>query len=496
MDIIRLENIYKNFEGVQALKNVSFDLRQGEVHVLLGENGAGKSTLIKIIAGIYRQTAGDVYLKGEKVIFHSPKDAEQKGICVIHQEQNLLLDRDVAANIFLGREIKKNGILDYQKMHIDAATHLERLGIALDTHTQIRNLGIAQRQMIEITKAMAKNPKVLIMDEPTASLTTSEISILFNAIYKLQKEGISIIYISHRMEEIVQIATRVTILRDGQIVDSAPIEKMTMDRIVVGIVGRNINSTKFRKKCETGNKVLQVNNLSGDRFSNCSLEVKYGEVVGIAGLIGSGRTELVETVFGIRSMISGEVLINGKRINPDPETSTKIGVGFLPEDRKKDGLILDKSIRENVILPSRKKLHKLGVLNKNKEKDFTNKYIKSLRIATPNCEKQTVELSGGTQQKVIIARWLCSNSNLLIFDEPTRGIDIGSREEIYNLINDLTLHGVAILLVSSDILELLGITDKIYTMYKGKITGELITDELTSDILFSKIVSKGDEKVG
>lgn len=496
MDVIKMQNIIKNFEGVQALKGVDFDLKRGEVHVLLGENGAGKSTLIKIIAGIYRQTAGEMFLNGEKASFHSPKDAEKNGIGVIHQEQNLLLDRDVAANIFLGREKKKNGLIDYKAMHIEAAKCLDRLGVDIDSHVMIRSLGTAQRQMVEIAKTLSKNPKVLIMDEPTASLTTSEINILFNVIFRMQAEGISIIYISHRMEEIFQIASRVTILRDGEKVDSAPSEKMTMERIVAGIVGRNIDTTNFRKKSKVGECALRITHFSGDKFTDCGLEVRRGEVVGIAGLVGAGRTEMVETIYGLRPNTGGEVYVNGNRIKPNPGIATKIKLGFLPEDRKKDGLILDKTIRENIVLPSRKMLHRFGIINKNKEKSLSNKFIKTMKIATPSCEKLTRELSGGTQQKVVIARWLCSNSDVLIFDEPTRGVDIGSREEIYNLINDLTKQGVAILLVSSDMMELLGITDRIYTMYKGRITAELNTEGLSSEVLFSNCISKGERQVG
>lgn len=491
MDVIKLHNIVKNFEGIQALKGVDFELECGEVHVLLGENGAGKSTLIKVIAGIYKPTSGEIFLNGQQVTFASPKDAERHGIGVIHQEQNLLLDKSVAENLFIGREYTKFGLIDYKRMRKETKKYLAMLGVDIDPQQPIRELGIAQRQMIEIAKALSKTPKVLIMDEPTAALTTGEIQNLFKVIRKLQSEGISIIYISHRMEEIFQIATRVTILRDGAKVDSAPIDEMSMDRIVVGMVGRNVDAANFRVKSEVGEIALKLEHMSGDRFTDCSLEVRKGEIVGLAGLVGAGRTELVEAAFGIRPYDSGKVFINGAEITPAPKTSVKAGLGFLPEDRKRDALILDKSIRENIVLPSRTKLHKFGVINLPKEREITGSYIDKMSVATTTGEKHVVELSGGTQQKVIIARWLCGNSDVIIFDEPTRGVDIGSREEIYDLMNELTAKGAGILMVSSDLLELLGVTDRVYTMYKGRITGESETSTLTRDSLFSKCISAG-----
>lgn len=493
MDVVNLQAIVKSFKGVQALKGVDFDLKKGEVHVLLGENGAGKSTLIKIIAGIYQPTFGEIYLNGEKVSFSSPKEAEERGIGVIHQEQNLLLDKTVAENLYIGREFTKFGLIDYRKMYDEAKKYLGMLGVVIDPRQTIRSLGIAQRQMIEIAKALSKNPKVLIMDEPTAALTSGEIQNLFKVIRKLQAEGISMIYISHRMEEIFQIASRVTILRDGSKVDSGDIADMTMDRIVMGMLGRNVDATNFRKKTAIGEVVFELKDMCGDRFSHCSLNVHKGEIVGLAGLVGAGRTELVEASFGIRSYDSGQVCVNGKALTPTPKASVSAGVGFLPEDRKRDALILDKSIRENIVLPSRSRLHKSGVIDFSKEREITDSYIRKMSVATPTGEKQVVELSGGTQQKVIIARWLCSDSDVIIFDEPTRGVDIGSREEIYDLMNELTEKGVGILMVSSDLLELLGVTDRIYTMYKGQITSENKTGDLTRDSLFSKLITTAED---
>jgi ribose transport system ATP-binding protein len=487
--IMELSGITKSFPGVLALDGVDFDLKRGEVHALVGENGAGKSTLIKIISGAYKKDAGSVRLNGEATEIHNPRHAQELGIATVYQEFNLIPYLSVAENIFLGRQPMKRGLIrtiDRPGMNRAAYQLLKSLEIELDPKTTVRKLGIAQKQMVEIAKAFSVKSKICIFDEPTATLTPNEIQELFMLIKRLKSQGVGIIYISHRLEEVFRIGDRITVLRNGQYVGTKRADEVTTAVLVEMMIGRKMEDTRPDLGRQKGPEVLRVENLSGKNFSDVSLSIHESEIVGLAGLIGSGRTEVLRAIYGADSIKSGQIFLKGEKIKVrDPRQSLKRRIALLPEDRKVHGLVMCRSVEENVILSSLDEVSTAGILNKLKIHRRVKSYIERLDIRTPSHKQLAMYLSGGNQQKVIIARWLCAECDVLLFDEPTRGIDVGAKQEVHNLMRDLAGHGAALLVVSSEIPELMKICDRIYVMHEGGIAAEFSAENLTSDMILN-----------
>jgi len=483
--LLKLQNIYKSYPGVQALDNVSFELLEGEVHALIGENGAGKSTLVKILAGAISGDSGEIFIGDKKVEINSPQTAQKLGISIIYQEFNLSPYLNVAENIFLGREPVKNipGFIDWKKLYAEADNILNKIGIRLDIKQQVKSLSVAQKQIVEIAKALSLNAKIIAMDEPSATLTDHELESLFKLIKVLKEEGIGIIYISHRLEEIFKIADRVTVLRDGKLIEVKTIQELNKEEIIRMMVGREVHEEFPKKTFEKGEKILSVQNVTRKGFvNNVSFNVNEGELLGITGLVGSGRTELARVIFGADSKDEGEIYLKGNKVEIDsPHKAINLGIGLLTEDRKSQGLILGMSVRENITIASLNSISKQGFISKISEKISIKRYISELKIKTPSLEQYVKNLSGGNQQKVILARWLFTQSKLLIFDEPTRGIDVGAKVEIYNLINKLIEEGIGIIIISSELPEILGMCDRILVMYEGKINGEFSYNDATQE---------------
>lgn len=485
--MIEMTGINKSFNGNAVLKDVQFNLKDGEIHALMGENGAGKSTLMKILSGIYIKDSGEIKVDGETVHFKSIKDAEKYGIVVIHQELNILPDLTVAENLFLGKEqtYGKLGILKNKAMDKEATKLLDKLGLHVSPKTRAGDLSVGKQQIIEIAKAIASDAKYIVMDEPTAALTDREIKTLFKTIRELKEKGISFVYISHRMEEIFSICDRITILRDGQYIGERNISETNFDEIVAMMVGRQLGQRFPERKCKIGDVKLEVRNFTiKDLFENISFQVRKGEVVGVAGLMGAGRTELVETIFGYRKAESGKILIDGKEVKiKSPFDAMKHNIGYVTEDRKTKGLVLDFSIQENVSLANLKKVSSSGVVNKGREQALVKKYIEQLKIRTSSPKQSVNSLSGGNQQKVVLAKWLGTEPEILILDEPTRGVDIGAKKEIYQIINNLAESGVAILMISSELPEIIGMADRVIVMHEGKLTGEVQKADMTQELI-------------
>ncbi len=495
--IVEVSGVSKGFPGVLALDNVSFNLKAGEVLALLGENGAGKSTLMKILSGIYEKDSGTIKVFGEEVHDMSPKKAQELGVAIIHQELNMCSHLTVAENIFLGREKTKSGILSDKEMEKQAKSILDKLNMDISPDTIVGDLAVSKQQMVEIAKALSTNAKILIMDEPTSALTSKEIDDLFRIIRQLKSEGCAIVYISHRLEELQHIVDRVTILRDGQYITSVNYADTNLEEIIANMVGREIKEKFPRVSCKKGKKIFEVKNLNaGKMVRDVSFELYEGEIVGIAGLMGAGRTETTRAIFGVDAKESGEIILDGKSITINkPMDAIKAGIVLAPEDRKKDGLCTKLSIKENIALPNLDIIcDKLGIVNRKKEKAMTQKAVSDLRIKTPNMEVNAGSLSGGNQQKVVVGKWLARNSRVVIFDEPTRGIDVAAKVEIYNLMNELKKQGIGVLFVSSEMPEVMGISDKIIVMCDGKITGEMITEEATQDAIL-KYATSFEKKV-
>ena len=487
VEVLRAEKINKAFPGVKVLSDVSFNLYKGEVHVLLGENGAGKSTLMKIFSGLYTIDTGEIYIDGKRVQIRSTKDAQDLGIAIIYQEFNLVPHLTVAQNIFLGREpVLKNGNIDIKKMRRDARERLDFLKSDIPVDAKVATLGVAQQQLVEIAKAFSQKANILIMDEPTAALSASETEMLFETIKELKQKGVSIIYISHRLQELKIIGDRVTVLRDGCTVGTRMLSEITMDEMVRMMVGRNISRDRVRlTNTATDEVVLEVRNARRGRMvRDASLTLHKGEIVALAGLVGAGRTELVHAVFGIDKLDSGEVYVRGEKVKRmTPRQSVNRGIGLLPESRKENGLALLLPIYQNVTQAAIRKIKKCGFLNLKKERKSSAEYIERLNIVCPSMQQQVVNLSGGNQQKVVLAKWLFTESNILIFDEPTRGIDVGARDEIYHLIDGLAKEGNSILIISSDLVEILSIADRVYVMRMGEIVKELPYEGLTQETI-------------
>lgn len=480
--IVSMENISKSFPGVKALDHVHFELRSGEVMALLGENGAGKSTLMKILSGVYTRDEGDLTIFGHEYGDLSPKQAQEAGVAIIHQELNMCRHLSVAENMFLGREKKKGFMLSNAEMEAEAQKILDDLKIDLTPQQVVGDLPVSMQQMVEIAKALSTNAKILIMDEPTSALTAKEIDDLFRIIRDLKKKGCGIVYISHRLEELQHIVDRVTIMRDGQYITSMNFEDATMDEIIANMVGREIKEKFPRVQCEKGKKILEVKNLNAGRLvRNIDFSLYEGEIVGFAGLMGAGRTETTRAIFGVDEKESGEIILDGEAIVINkPEDAIKAGIVLAPEDRKKDGLCTKLSIRHNIALPNLDLLcNKLGVVSSKKEEEMCANVVKDLKVKTPTVEVEAGNLSGGNQQKVVVGKWLARNSRVVIFDEPTRGIDVAAKVEIYNLMNELKQQGIAVMFVSSEMPEVMGIADRIIVMCDGRITGEQKAEEAT-----------------
>lgn len=481
---IEMKNIHKSFGTNRVLAGVNFDLREGEVHALMGENGAGKSTLMNILTGLHSRDEGTIVIDGQETYFSSPKEAEEKGIAFIHQELNIWPEMTVLDNLFIGKEPTSGlGFLNMKQMKALAKEQFGKLSVKIPLTQEAGECSVGQQQMIEIAKALMTKAKVIIMDEPTAALTEREIEKLFEVIRSLKKEGVSIVYISHRMEEIFTICDRITVMRDGKSVDTKPIPDTNFDEVVRKMVGRELTERYPARHPVPGDVVLEVKNISSKgKFENVSFSVRAGEIVGMSGLMGAGRTEMMRAIFGLDPLDSGEIWVRGKKVNiRKPDDAVKHGIGFITEDRKDEGLVLDFSVRENMALTNLFSFSSKGFISAKKELDFVDTLTKRLQIKTHTTETPARNLSGGNQQKVVIAKWIGIGPSVLILDEPTRGVDVGAKREIYQLMNELTERGVAILMVSSELPEVLGMSDRILVVHEGRISGEVSGENATQE---------------
>lgn len=485
---IEMTGIMKSFGTNQVLNNAGFFLRDGEVHALMGENGAGKSTLMKILTGVYTRDGGVVKVNGQEVHYNNPQEAEAAGIVFIYQELNVMFDLTVEENLFMGKEITKGfGICDKKAMRAKAEEVLERMGVSIPVDTVMSDLSVGQQQMIEICKALLVDAKVIIMDEPTAALTQSETAALFEVIQNLRKRGVSIVYISHRMEEIFELCDRITVLRDGQYIDTCEIKDITMDDVVKMMIGREIGERYPSRNHSVGKTVFEVKGLSRKgAFNDVSFTVGAGEVLGVSGLMGAGRTEIMQAIFGYLPADSGEILIDGQPVKiKNPMDAMKAGIGFITEDRKVEGLMLDKTIRENIALANLGTISGSGVISKAKEKSLISRGIEEFKIRCFGTEHECGNLSGGNQQKVVLAKWIYTEPKILILDEPTRGVDIGAKKEIYNVINDMARKGVAIIMVSSELPEILGMSDRVMVVREGDVRGILDIENASQESIMT-----------
>jgi ribose transport system ATP-binding protein len=481
--LISARDISKTFPGVRALDKVNLELRAGETHILLGENGAGKSTLIKILSGAYAPDKGEVFIEGEKVTDFNPSVAQHLGVSTIYQEFNIIPYMNVAQNIFIGRFPKKRGLIDHEKMHADAAEILNNLNMDVDTHALAVDLGVAQQQMVEVAKALSIKSKILIMDEPTSSLSERETEQLFATVHKLNSQGIGVIYISHRLQELQEVGDRVTVLRDGQFMACKDVKDVSVDELVNLMVGHTVDDMFCRDYQQPGTEVLRVENLnSGKRIQNVNINLHSGEIVGLFGLVGSGRTELARAIFGVDKYERGGIWLFGEEIKDHSASSmVEKGVSVIPEDRKRQGLALILPVAENIVVSSLDSLFPKFFVNKSKEKDIAIKFIDDLRIATPSTTRLAQYLSGGNQQKVVLAKWLCTKAKIFIFDEPTRGIDVGAKAEIHGFMNELVKEGAAVMMISSELPEIIGMSDRIYIMRGGRIVAEIPHADATQE---------------
>ena len=481
---LEMRGIRKTFPGVVALDGVNLAVAKGEVHILLGENGAGKSTLMKILSGAYEKDSGRIFVNGTETEIRNPRHARDLGISIIYQELNLVPHLSAAENIFLGREPSSiPGLVDHRQMYASAGQILRGLGVDFDPRSLVRELSVAEQQMVEIAKAVSLDASILIMDEPTSALTEKEIRELFARIRALKSSGVSIIYISHPMEVVFEIGDRVKVLRDGRLVGTREIQEVGKSELIRMMVDRELTQQFPKVTAPRGAEVLSTRGLTRTgAIEDINLTLHEGEVLGIAGLLGSGRSELARVIFGLDKADAGEIHIKGKltRIS-SPRQAINLGIGFLTEDRKTQGLVLPLSTGENICLPSIERFTRLGVVRARDEKQAAEKYLKELRIKATGIAQKVMFLSGGNQQKVVLSKWLCCRGNILIFDEPTRGIDVGSKAEIYQLMNELTASGAAIIMISSDLPEILGMSDRILVMHQGRINGEFSAAEATQE---------------
>jgi ribose transport system ATP-binding protein len=482
---LRMEGISKSFPGVQALQDVTFEVSRGEIHALVGENGAGKSTLVKILTGALPRDKGGICLRDQPVEIDTPSHAQSLGISMIHQELSLIPYLTVGQNIYLGREPRARlpGFINWNTLYAQAQELLDRLNVDVDARSEVAELRIAQQQMVEVAKALSLNADLIAMDEPTSALTERETEVLFDVMRSLRAQGVSLIFISHRLEEVFQIADRVTVLRDGQLIGTSPIAELDEDRVVRMMVGRELGEMYPKAEVERQALVLEATDLQdGRELRGVTLRLYRGEILGIAGLVGAGRTALAETLFGIRPTVSGQVRVEDQPVRiGSPGEAIRMGMGFVPEDRKLQGLFMNMAVRENITLSALDQVTRWGFVNSAKADRLAREEVKKLDIRTPSLRQRVRNLSGGNQQKVIIARWLTLKPRVLILDEPTRGIDVGAKAEIHALMNQLAQEGVGVLMISSELPEVLGVSDRILVMHEGRVTGEFRRNEATQD---------------
>jgi ribose transport system ATP-binding protein len=492
------ENITKKFPGVVALENVSLKIDSGKVTAIIGENGAGKSTLMKILSGVYTDYEGQIIFKGKHIKFSGTAAAQQAGIAIIHQELNLIPYLSIAENIFLGRElVTAFGLLDKKSMHAKTKELLQTLCLAIEPDTIVATLKVGQQQMVEIAKALLLEANLIIMDEPTSAITASEVETLFTVINQLRKENKAIVYISHKLNELFKIADNYIVLRDGKIIESGEMNAITHDALITKMVGREIKPMQKEMANAQTKELLRLENITlqqknkSNKLHNISLTVNSGEIVGIFGLMGAGRTELLETIFGLHpTLFSGNVFMRGNKINiTKPSDAIQAGIVLLPEDRKNDGLVLGMQVKENISLPALAQIETMGLLDNKKETALAKKYINKLGIKTPSEKQITKNLSGGNQQKIVLAKWLEQNPKILLLDEPTRGIDVNAKSEMYNLMQEMVGQGMGIIMVSSELTEILSISNRILVMADGKITAEIPINKATEDIVLNAAIS-------
>ena len=492
--ILSMKGITKSFSGVAALKNAALDLKAGEVVALMGENGAGKSTLMKILTGIYSKDSGEIKYMGQEVCYKGPAESEEAGISIVHQELNMMNDLTVAQNLFIGREEMNGLFIDDKKMNEKARELFKVLKIDINPAEKIGNLTVGKQQMVEIAKAISSNAKVIIFDEPTAALTDSEIEELFKVIRDLKKKGTGMVYISHRMDEINVISDRVIVMRDGEYVGTLITKECSKDDIIKLMVGRAIlgEPKTASNVAKDAPVVLKCENLNrGKAVKNVSFELRKGEILGFSGLMGAGRTEVARLIFGADKKDSGKIFINGKEVTINtPEDAVAHGIGYLSEDRKRFGLIVDKSVEENTVISSLNDFVKGMFIDKAKSREVSQKYVESLKTKTPGVSQLVKKLSGGNQQKVVIAKWLVRNSDILIFDEPTRGIDVGAKSEIYALMEELAKEGKSIIMISSELPEVLRMSDRVIVMCEGRITGTLDIAEANQEVIMESATKR------
>lgn len=494
--LLRMTGISKTFPGVKALDDVHITVYGGECLALLGENGAGKSTLMKILSGVYQPDSGEIAFDGEVVALSSPRQAQALGISIIYQEFNLMPNLTVAENVFIGREPNAGGFVNRRQMEEETRALLTRLGVSLDPRATVRDLSVAEQQMVEIAKALSTNARLVIMDEPTSALTDREVDSLLDIVNHLKAQGLGVIFITHRLDEIAPIGDRVTVLRDGRNAGEMPMSEASPEAIVRMMVGRNI-ADLYEKTGATYDPaapyVLEVRGLSRTGSAqdaaqivlhDVSFGVRAGEIVGLAGLVGAGRTEVARAIFGADRFDSGEILIDGKPVTiATPRDAIRHGLGLVPEDRKQQGLVLSLAVRENIALPSLDRMVKLGFVQSREEQNLARRFVDALRIRTPSLEQRVLNLSGGNQQKVVIAKWLALQPKVLILDEPTRGIDIGAKAEVHSLIAELAKQGVAVLMISSELPEILGMSDRVLVMHEGHIVADVPRDAATEEVI-------------
>lgn len=482
--LLSLKNISKKYLGVQALDDVSIDFREGEIHCIIGENGAGKSTFIKTISGANEPDSGTIEFGGHIYNVMTPKLSKELGIEVVYQEFNLAEDLSIAENLFLGNETRKNGMFDLKTLEKKADEIFARMNIVIDSSKIIKDLSVSYMQFVEIAKALSKNIKVLILDEPTAPLTEDEVDKLLRLVTDLKYKGYTIIYISHRLNELFTIGDRVTVLRDGKKIITDDIKNMDINKMISYMVGRNMSFEYPQRTHEIGEVVFEAKNIISEKVKDISFSVRAGEMLGIGGLVGAGRTELIRAIFGADIMEAGSTYLKGKKINIlRPKDAVNKGMGFITEDRKRQGLLLNDSVCKNISLPILKKISSLGVIDRKKEYKCAEKQKNVLQIKAPSLDVLAKSLSGGNQQKIVLAKWLAAECIIMFMDEPTRGVDIGAKQEIYKLMRELASTGIAIVLISSEMEELLGMSDRIMVLHEGKCTGELVRDEFSQEVV-------------
>lgn len=482
--VLSLKNISKKYPGVQALDDVSIDFREGEVHCIVGENGAGKSTFIKMISGADQPDSGVIEYMGKSYNAMTPKLSKELGIEVVYQEFNLAEDLTVAENLYLGEKAADQKLFDLKKLTGEAKKVFERMNIEIDTNEIVKYLTVSYMQFVEIAKALARDIKVLILDEPTAPLTEDEVDKLLDLVIELKKKGYVIIYISHRLPEMFKIGDRITVLRDGKLIKSDTIDKFDTSSLIKYMVGRELSYEYPQRTHEIGKVVFEARNIYAEKVHNVSFKVRSGEILGIGGLVGAGRTELLRAIFGADLCYAGEIYLDGKKVKINkPEDAVKLGIGFVTEDRKRQGLLLDSSICHNISLPVLKKISSFGVVNRGKENKIAKKESEELRIKAPTIETKASSLSGGNQQKIVLAKWLAADCKVIFMDEPTRGVDVGAKQEIYKLLNDLAASGIAIVIVSSEMEELLGMSERIVILHEGDMAGEIGKKEFSQELV-------------